>query len=117
MNTDYRHLNVDERGFIQLALERGCTLRAIARSVQRAPSTISRELARNAWIKPPKHRGPGRPRLAGGYRAVPAQERGVLLARTPRVAPRLAPGHGLWEQGRRLLRRRHSPEQISDILR
>ena len=45
MNTDYRHLNVDERAFIQLALERSCTLRAIARSVQRAPSTISRELA------------------------------------------------------------------------
>src|SRR5450759_1139135 len=117
MNTDYRQLNVDERVFVQLALERGCTLRAIARSVQRAPSTISRELARNAWIKPPKHRGPGRPRLAGGYRAVPAQERAVLLAQTPRVSPRLAPGHGLWEQVVRLLRRRHSPEQISGILR
>jgi IS30 family transposase len=91
MNTDYRHLNVDERVFIQLALERGCTLRAIARSVQRAPSTISRELARNAWIRPPKHRGRGRRRLAGGYRAVPAQERAVLLAQTPRVSSRLAP--------------------------
>jgi IS30 family transposase len=65
MDTDYRHLNVDERVFIQLALERGCTLRAIARSVQRAPSTISRELARNAWLRPPKRRGRGRPRLAG----------------------------------------------------
>ena len=89
MNTDYRHLNVDERVFIQLALERGCTLRAIARSVQRAPSTISRELARNAWIRPPKHHRRGRPRLAGGYRAVPAQERAVLLAQTPRVSRRL----------------------------
>ena len=42
MNTDYRHLKADERVFIQLALERGYTLRAIARSVQRAPSTVSR---------------------------------------------------------------------------
>jgi IS30 family transposase len=83
MNTDYRHLKVDERVFIQLALERGCTWRAIASSVQRAPSTISRELARNAWIRPPKQRGRGRPRLAGGYRAVPAQKRAVLLAQTP----------------------------------
>jgi IS30 family transposase len=66
MNTDYRHLNVDERAFIQLALERNCMLRAIARSMQRAPSTISRELARNAWSRPPKRRGRGRPRLAGG---------------------------------------------------
>src|ERR1017187_4144710 len=117
MNTDYRHLNVDERVFIQLALERGCTLRAIARSVQRAPSTISRELARNAWIRPPKHRCRGGPRLAGGYRAVPAQERAGLLAQTPRVSRRLAPGNRLWEQGVRLLRRRHSPEQSSGILR
>ena len=117
MDTDYRHLNVDERVFIQLALERGCRLRAIARSVQRAPSTISRELAHNAWIRPPKRRGRGRPRLAGGYRAVPAQERAVLLAQTPRVSRRLAPGNRLWEQGVRLLRRRHSPEQISGILR
>jgi IS30 family transposase len=117
MNTDYRHLNVDERAFIQLALERSYTLRAIARSVQRAPSTISRELARNAWIRPPKCRGRGRPRLAGGYRAVQAQERAVLLTQTPRVSRRLAPGNGLWEQVVRLLRRRHSPEQISGILR
>ncbi len=32
---------------IQLSLEQGCTLRAIARSVQRAPSSVSRELKRN----------------------------------------------------------------------
>ena len=117
MNTNYRHLTVDERVFIQLALERGCTLRAIARSVQRAPSTISRELTRNAWIRPPKRRGRGRPLLAGGYRAVLAEERAVLLAQTPRVSRRLVPGNGLWEQVVRLLRRRHSPEQISGILR
>src|ERR1700693_855218 len=82
-----------------------------------APSTISRELARNAWIRPPKRRARGRPLLAGGYGAVLAQERAVLLAQTPRVSRRLAPGRGLWEQVVRLLRRRHSPEQISGILR
>src|ERR1700733_13069775 len=117
MNTDYRHLNVDERAFIQLALERDCTLRAIARSMQRAPSTISRELARNAWIRPPKRRGRGRPRLAGGYRAVQAPERAVLLSQPTRASRRLAPGTGLWERVVRLRPRRHSPEQISGIMR
>jgi IS30 family transposase len=48
---------------------------------------------------------------------VQAQERAVLLSQTARVSRRLAPGNGLWEQVVRLLRRRHSPEQISGILR
>lgn len=46
METNYTHLSCEERTMIQLSLERGCTLRAIARSMQRAPSTISRELKR-----------------------------------------------------------------------
>jgi len=83
--------------------------------VQRDPGTVSRELARNGWIKPPKHRGRGRPRRS--YRAVQAQQRATLLAQTPRAARRLVPGNGLWEQVIWLLRRRHSPEQISRILR
>ncbi len=47
METNYKHLSCEERTMIQLSLEQGCTLRAIARSVQRAPSSISRELRRN----------------------------------------------------------------------
>jgi len=52
---------------IKLSLEEGCTLRAIARSVQRAPSSIIRELKRNGWGNPataPRKRG--RPPVAGG---------------------------------------------------
>jgi IS30 family transposase len=67
MNTNYRHLSVDERVFIQLALERGCTLRAIARSVQRAPSTVSRELATRTW-RPIDSRGSGRTNWIAGSR-------------------------------------------------
>ena len=47
MGTNYKHLSCEERTLIQLSLEQGCTLRVIARSRQRAPSSISRELKRN----------------------------------------------------------------------
>jgi transposase-like protein len=66
MGTNYKHLSCEERTMIQLSLEQGCTLRAIARSVQRAPSSINRELKRNGWHIPaaaPKKRG--RPPVAG----------------------------------------------------
>ena len=60
MGTTYKHLSCEDRTMIQLSLEQGCTLRAIARSVQRAPSSVSRELKRNGWSNPaiaPKKRG------------------------------------------------------------
>ena len=119
MENSYRHLNMDERSFIQLALGQGCTLRAIACCVQRSASTISRELARNGWQDPTiSHRGrPGRRPKAGGYRAVAAQERATNLTQTPRVARRLAPGTWLWRQMARLLGRGYSPEQIAGILK
>ncbi len=118
MGTNYEHLSCEERTMIQLSLEQGCTLRAIALSVQRAPSTISRELKRNGWCNPatlpPKR---GRPPVAGGYRAPAAQQRADALARAPRSAPRLAPDGPLWGHVVRLLRACHSPEQIAGILR
>jgi IS30 family transposase len=103
---------------IQLSLEQGCTLRAIARSVQRAPSSISRELKRNGWSNPataPRKRG--RPAMAGGYRAPLAQQRADVLARAARCPSRLAPEGPLWSHVERLLRQHHSPEQIAGILR
>jgi len=42
MGTIYQQLSCEERTLIQYLLEQGSTLRAIARSVVRAPSTISR---------------------------------------------------------------------------
>ena len=67
MGMNYKHLSCEERTLIQLSLEQGCTLRVIARSLQRAPSSISRELKRNCWTNPttgPRKRG--RPPLADG---------------------------------------------------
>ena len=117
MTKTYKHLSYEERVMIQLALEQGCTLRAIARRVQRAPSTISRELSRNSWRNPrtaPPRPGP-KPR-AGGYRAAAAQHRARRLASQPRCERRLRTDGPLWPVVLHLLRRRHSPEQISAML-
>jgi IS30 family transposase len=60
MNTKYKHLNCEERTLIQLRLERGCTVRAIALSLNRGGSPISRDLFRDDYrctslFKPPIH--------------------------------------------------------------
>jgi IS30 family transposase len=117
MTTNYQHLSIDERAHIQFLLERGFTVRAIARTVNRAPSTIGRELARNGWARPVSPRGRGRPLIAGGYRAVRAQGRADAEAGRARRPPRLRPGTWLWAQMRILLGKGHSPEQIAGILR
>ena len=117
MGTNYKHLSCEERTMTQLSLEQGCTLRAIARSVHRVPSTISRELNHNGWCDPaatPRKRG--HPPVAGGYCAPAAQQRADALARAPRTSPRLAPDGPLWGHVMRLLPTRHSPEQIAGIL-
>jgi IS30 family transposase len=117
MPNDYQHLNMDERSLIQVSLREGSTLREIAHSMHRAPSTISRELARNGWTVPVKRQGRGRPVRVGPYQAVQAQKRATRLAHVPRIEPRLVPGTWLWAQVLKLLRGRHSPQQISGILR
>ena len=82
METNCKHLSCKERTIIQLSLEQGCSLRVIARSLQQAPSPISRELKRNGWTNPttgPQKRG--RPPLAGGYGAPLAQQLVAGLAK------------------------------------
>ena len=44
----YRHMRVEERETLSLGLAHGDSLRAMAAVLRRAPSTVSRELARNA---------------------------------------------------------------------
>lgn len=86
-------------------------------SVQRSPSTISRELRRNGAcerMKEPAKRG--RPKH---YHVALAQRRAHALAATARVAQRLRiadPTCPLWAAVEPLLRTRHSPEQVSGIL-
>ncbi len=94
MIPNYQHLGIDERAHIQFLLERGFTIRAIARTMNRAPSTIGRELARNGWVRPSLSRGRGRPAVAGGYRAVRAQQRAAIEARRARKPPAFDPAPG-----------------------
>lgn len=118
MGKEYNHLSCEERTLIQLSLERGCSLNDIARSLDRPASTISRELKRNGWSARIKgSRSRGRPRVAGGYRAVSAQQRADGLSSKAKKPKRLLQGGKLWSRVESLLRDKHSPEQISGILK
>jgi hypothetical protein len=48
--TTYQQLQPEDRITIATMRQRGCSVRAIARTLERAPSTIARELARNASV-------------------------------------------------------------------
>jgi IS30 family transposase len=71
-----RYLSFSEREEIAVLLARGCGVREIARQLGRAPSTISRELQRNAALRT------GRPE----YRASTAQTHADRRARRPKPA-------------------------------
>ncbi len=112
----YRHLSLEERSLIQTQLELGLKPAAIARSLNRPASTVSRELRRNGWKRPKAKRGRGRPALADGYRSEAAHKRARTCSTIPRVVRRLRPGTPLWDHVVGLMQERYSPEQIADIL-
>jgi len=118
MGKSYSHLNSSERAVIQLGLEQGCSLRSIARSLDRSVSTISRELSRNNWENPAYRVGRrGRRPIAGGYHAGTADQRAQTLATKARKQRKLVPGNALWDDVVDLLRSGASPEQASGILK
>jgi transposase, IS30 family len=98
-----RCLTFSEREEIALARAGGESMRSIARRLGRCPSTISRELARNA--------GAG-----GGYRATTAHALAYERACRPKPA-KLATNVVLRKKVEQDLRRRYSPEQIVGRLR
>jgi transposase, IS30 family len=91
------------RSQIALARARGETIRSIARRLGRSPSTISRELRRNADRD-------------GGYRATMAHAMAYERASRPKPA-KLATNLALRQIVQDDLRRRLSPEQIAGRLR
>jgi IS30 family transposase len=101
---------------IQAKLELGFKPRAIARGLNRAASTIQRELDRNGWQAPIHPRAQGRPTLAGGYRVQTAQARACALASKPRVIRKLVVGTPLWELVLKKLASGLSPEQVGSTL-
>jgi transposase, IS30 family len=98
-----RYLSFAEREEIALARARGETIRAIARCLGRSPSTISRELRRNADRD-------------GGYRATMAHALAYDRASRPKPA-KLASNLALRRIVQDDLVRRYSPEQIAGRLR
>jgi len=99
-----RCLSFSEREEIALARARGETIRLIAGRLGRAPSTISRELKRNA------------DRRDGGYRATTAHALAYERASRPKPA-KLATNLRLRQLVPDDLVRRYSPEQIAGRLR
>jgi IS30 family transposase len=92
-------------------------MNAIALSLDRSVSSISRELTRNGWCGPKSQPAQaGRPALTGGYRAAIAHQRAALNRSRGRKSARLAIDGFLWAQVQKLLRQRYSPEQIAGIL-
>ena len=101
MSRTYRQLSGVERAVIMVQLEQGCKVRAIARTLQRAPSTISRELVRND--------------SPSGYHADEAQRAAAARRRQP--ACKLDLDGALWGLIKGLLRQRWSPQQIGGRLK
>src|SRR5919204_1349266 len=98
-----RCLTFAEREEIALARAGGEAIRGIARRLGRSPSTISRELKRNADRR-------------GGYRATTAHARAYERASRPKPA-KLQTNLALGQIVQDDLRRRYSPEQIAGRLR
>lgn len=98
-----RCLSFCEREEIALGRAAGDSMRVIAARLGRSPSTISRELARNAAPR-------------GGYRASSAHARAYHRASRPKPA-KLATHVVLRRRVEQDLSRRYSPEQITGRLR
>ena len=98
----YTHMSAEERETLSLGLALGQSLRAMAWVLGRAPSTVSREHARNARGHP--------------YRACTAHRLAAARARQPR-RPRKFLDLWLWEYVRTHLVQGCSPEQIAGRLR
>ena len=96
----YRRLNLMEREELSRMLAAGSSLRAIGQALSRAPSTLSRELARH-------HTSPVT------YRAVRAHQRAQRWAHRPRKPRTLAGQPRLRAAVFALLAQRWAPEQIA----
>lgn len=100
----YRHLTAEDRAAIMM-MHATHSIRAIARHLGRAPSTVSREIARHT-VDP-----------VVGYDASLAGYRARLARHRPRRHPKLHPDGELFEVVVYLLRQYWSPEQIARTLR
>ncbi len=98
MPKKYKHITLDDRTLIQTQLQQGFKPAAIAESLGRHRSCVTRELARNGWKTPPAARSVGRPTVAGGYSSGRANRRAQTLSVMPRVERKLVVGNSLWNK-------------------
>jgi IS30 family transposase len=98
----FNQLGYEERQTISIGQEQGLSIRAIARILKRAPSTISREISRNGG--------------GGAYSCRFAQQRHVRTRRHSRPPPKLVVGNPLFVSVQALLQQRWSPQQITGHL-
>jgi IS30 family transposase len=117
MTRIYEQLSAEERGVIMALSDQGSSARAIARTLQRAPSTISRELQRNGYQREAEQCVMGRPRVAGGYNAQRAGVRSRRVRRLGRAPRKLHLEGDLWVNVHGLLLNKFSPEQIAATLK
>lgn len=99
----YTHLTTQERAVVMTMRDDQCSIRAIARRLGRAPSSISREL----------RRAPG----TGAYDANLAHLQSHARRVAPRRLPKLHTDGALFQVVHHYLRLRWSPQQIANILR
>jgi IS30 family transposase len=115
-----RYLSLDEREEIFAGVERGDSMRLIARSLGRAPSRVQRELRANMWhqLYRARHIRPhGHPvSTPWNYRPSRAQARAERRARRPKPA-KLATNPGLRDLVQDKLTGRLSPEQVAAQLK
>ena len=96
------HLSLEERAVISSGLVRGETQKAIANSLGRSPSTVSREIARNR-------------ELGHGYFFPCANQKAIRRRRQRNVTPKIQQGD-LFEKVAEKLVLNWSPQQISGWL-
>ncbi len=124
MTKKYKHITLDDRTLIQTQLQQGFKPAAIAASLNRPRSCITRELARNGWQAATATRPVGRPAVAGGYSSSRAHTRArrpstslrTGLSVLPRVRRRLVVGNPLWDKVSDGLQQGLSPEQVAGTL-
>lgn len=97
-----RHLTINEREEVRAGLSAKMSIRAIARKINRSPSTISREVNRNGGRR--------------WYKAINADSRAVRLGKRPKPCA-LSINMELREIVIRKLQLNWSPEQISGWLK
>ena len=95
-------LSLAEREEISRGLVSGCSIRAIAVQLDRAPSTVSREVKRNGGVQ--------------SYRATSADQKAWDRSERPKVC-KLVQNRPLCRKVEMKLRRKWSPEQIAGWLK